>query len=156
MTRSFVGCSGFGSPRSGFALEHVGGFGGVADRLNAYNIYLGDPGLITSDVERFRTRDGGRGPGRRRALSRRAAAGRAFGLRPRQTNDLAAARPVGAAREQGGSDYRPPLPTSSGNLRAGYPALGVSARRFADGGRDDRDARRSGQSAGPIKRGWVN
>jgi predicted Zn-dependent peptidase len=36
-----------------FALEHIGGFGGVADRLNAYNIYRGDPGLITSDVERF-------------------------------------------------------------------------------------------------------
>ena len=36
-----------------FALEHMGGFGGVADRLNAYNIYRGDPGLITSDVERF-------------------------------------------------------------------------------------------------------
>ena len=36
-----------------FALEHMGGFGGVADRLNAYNIYRGDPGLVTSDVERF-------------------------------------------------------------------------------------------------------
>ncbi len=36
-----------------FALEHVGGFGGVADRLNAYNVYLGDPGQITSDVQRF-------------------------------------------------------------------------------------------------------
>ena len=31
-----------------FALEHVGGFGGVADRLNAYNVYRGDPGQITS------------------------------------------------------------------------------------------------------------
>ncbi len=36
-----------------FALEHIGGFGGVADRLNAYNTYRGDPGQITSDVERF-------------------------------------------------------------------------------------------------------
>jgi zinc protease len=36
-----------------FALEHIGGFGGVADRLNAYNILRGDPGLITTDVERF-------------------------------------------------------------------------------------------------------
>ena len=34
-----------------FALEHVGGFGGVADRLNAYNVFRGDPSLITSDVE---------------------------------------------------------------------------------------------------------
>jgi zinc protease len=37
-----------------FALEHVGGFGGVADRLNAYNVFRGDPGLIGTDVRRFR------------------------------------------------------------------------------------------------------
>ena len=37
-----------------FALEHIGGFGGVADRLNAYNVFRGDPGLITTDLERFR------------------------------------------------------------------------------------------------------
>ena len=38
-----------------FALDNIGGFGGVADRLNAYNIHLGDPGRITSDFERYRT-----------------------------------------------------------------------------------------------------
>ncbi len=37
-----------------FALEHVGGFGGVADRLNAYNVYRGDPSLITTDLDRYR------------------------------------------------------------------------------------------------------
>ncbi len=36
-----------------YALEHIGGFGGVADRLNAYNVFRGDPGLIGSDVRRF-------------------------------------------------------------------------------------------------------
>ncbi len=36
-----------------YALENIGGFGGVADRLNAYNIYLGDPGRITTDFERY-------------------------------------------------------------------------------------------------------
>jgi predicted Zn-dependent peptidase len=36
-----------------FALEHMGGFGGVADRLNAYNIFQHDPGLITADLMRF-------------------------------------------------------------------------------------------------------
>ena len=36
-----------------FALEHIGGFGGIADRLNAYNVFLGDPGRIASDVRRF-------------------------------------------------------------------------------------------------------
>ena len=38
-----------------YALDNVGGFGGVADRLNAYNTYLGDPGRITTDLERYRT-----------------------------------------------------------------------------------------------------
>jgi len=37
-----------------YALDSIGGFGGVADRLNAYNIYLGDPGRITTDFERYR------------------------------------------------------------------------------------------------------
>ena len=36
-----------------YALDNVGGFGGVADRFNAYNTYLGDPGRITSDLERY-------------------------------------------------------------------------------------------------------
>ena len=38
-----------------YALDNVGGFGGVADRLNAYNIYLGDPGRITSDLDRYQS-----------------------------------------------------------------------------------------------------
>ncbi len=37
-----------------FALEHIGGFGGVADRLNAYHVFRGDPSLITTDLSRFR------------------------------------------------------------------------------------------------------
>ena len=37
-----------------FALEHIGGFGGVADRLNAYNVFRGDPALIGTDFRRFR------------------------------------------------------------------------------------------------------
>ena len=37
-----------------FALEHIGGFGGVADRLNAYQVFQGDPSLITTDLSRFR------------------------------------------------------------------------------------------------------
>ena len=36
-----------------YALENIGGFGGVADRLNAYNTYLGDPGRITTDFQRY-------------------------------------------------------------------------------------------------------
>jgi predicted Zn-dependent peptidase len=37
-----------------FAMEHMGGFGGIADRLNAYNVFRGDPALIATDVQRFR------------------------------------------------------------------------------------------------------
>ncbi|RUL87156.1 M16 family metallopeptidase [Tautonia sociabilis] len=36
-----------------YALESIGGFGGVADRLNAFNVFLGDPARITTDFDRF-------------------------------------------------------------------------------------------------------
>jgi zinc protease len=35
-------------------LETLGGFGGVADRLNQYNHYLGNPGYLEEDVARYR------------------------------------------------------------------------------------------------------
>jgi zinc protease len=35
-------------------LENLGGFGGVADRLNSYNHYLGDPGYLQKDIARYR------------------------------------------------------------------------------------------------------
>jgi zinc protease len=35
-------------------LESLGGFGGVADRLNTYNHYLGDPGYLARDLQRYR------------------------------------------------------------------------------------------------------
>ncbi|HET7207464.1 MAG TPA: pitrilysin family protein [Terriglobales bacterium] len=34
-------------------LERLGGFGGVADTLNQYNHYLGDPGFLPKDLERY-------------------------------------------------------------------------------------------------------
>jgi zinc protease len=34
-------------------LENLGGFGGVADRLNQYNHFLGDPGWLERDLERY-------------------------------------------------------------------------------------------------------
>ena len=36
-------------------LERIGGFGGKADILNQYNVYLGDPGKIEADLTRYRT-----------------------------------------------------------------------------------------------------
>ena len=35
-------------------LERLGGFGGVADKLNEYNHYVGDPGFLRKDLERYR------------------------------------------------------------------------------------------------------
>jgi zinc protease len=35
-------------------LETLGGFGGVADRLNAYNHYLGTPDYLEQDIQRYR------------------------------------------------------------------------------------------------------
>ncbi|HYJ47635.1 MAG TPA: pitrilysin family protein [Pyrinomonadaceae bacterium] len=34
-------------------LETLGGFGGVADRLNQYNHYLGDPDYLAKDLDRY-------------------------------------------------------------------------------------------------------
>jgi zinc protease len=41
---------------SGFvqALERVGGFGGIADRLNEYSVFTGDAGFAPRDLARFR------------------------------------------------------------------------------------------------------
>ncbi len=36
-----------------YALDNIGGFGGVADRLNAYNTYLKQPESFGHDLERF-------------------------------------------------------------------------------------------------------
>ncbi len=36
-------------------LERLGGFGGVADRLNEYNHYLGNPGYFAEDIHRYQS-----------------------------------------------------------------------------------------------------
>ena len=35
-------------------LQRLGGFGGIADTLNEYNQYTGDPGFLPKDIARFR------------------------------------------------------------------------------------------------------
>jgi zinc protease len=37
-----------------YRLQTVGGFGGKSDQLNAYNVFLGDPGYFDADLERYR------------------------------------------------------------------------------------------------------
>ena len=34
-------------------LQRLGGFGGVADQLNYYNQYTGDPGYLPKDLARY-------------------------------------------------------------------------------------------------------
>ncbi len=38
-------------------LQRMGGFGGVADRLNRYNVLAGDPGYLDRDMARYRDAD---------------------------------------------------------------------------------------------------
>jgi zinc protease len=38
-----------------FRLQTVGGFGGKSDQLNAYNMFLGDPGYFETDLARYRS-----------------------------------------------------------------------------------------------------
>ena len=38
-----------------FRLQTVGGFGGKSDQLNAYNVFLGNPGYFEKDLDRYRT-----------------------------------------------------------------------------------------------------
>jgi zinc protease len=37
-----------------YRLQTVGGFGGKSDQLNAYNVFLGDPGYFDRDLGRYR------------------------------------------------------------------------------------------------------
>jgi zinc protease len=43
-----------------YRLQTVGGFGGKSDQLNAYNVFVGEPGFFDRDLERYRsaTREG--------------------------------------------------------------------------------------------------
>ena len=38
-----------------FRLQTVGGFGGKSDQLNAYNVFLNDPGFFEQDLQRYRS-----------------------------------------------------------------------------------------------------
>lgn len=38
-------------------LERIGGFGGIADRLNSYNTFLGDPDYFQQDYDRYQNVD---------------------------------------------------------------------------------------------------
>lgn len=103
-----------------YALETVGGFGGVADRLNAYNVYLGDPGRITSDFQRYQavTADSVREAARRYTSGRPRVALTVDGRKPAKVSaplDRATPPPSGPS-----AAFRPPLPQVL-TLRCGIP-----------------------------------
>ena len=60
-----------------YRLQTVGGFGGKSDQLNAYNVFLGDPGFFERDLERYR-----------RVTPSRCSARRAQWLRPTRASSL--------------------------------------------------------------------
>ncbi len=41
-----------------YRLQNVGGFGGKSDQLNAYNVFVGEPGYFSSDLARYAGLDG--------------------------------------------------------------------------------------------------
>ncbi len=110
-----------------YALETLGGFGGVADRLNAYNVYLGDPGRVTSDFQRYQdvSADAIRDAARRYTIGHPRVSLQVLGRKPVTTAaplDRATPPPSGPA-----STFRPPLPETV-TLRCGIP-LWILPRR---------------------------
>ena len=131
----------------------MGGFGGVADRLNAYNIYRGDPGQVTSDVERFE---------RVTAEEIQTAARRYVGERPRVELSVcgrgkrATLPPLDRTVAPASAAARLPAANAAHDGARGWnSALGVSARGLADRDRIDRDAGERARS-GRARGGWVN
>ena len=117
-----------------FALEHIGGFGGVADRLNAYNVFRGDPGLITADLERFR---------RVSATDIASVAARYLDLKPRVTLSVLGRKPRTTQppldrrrrlRARRPSCFAPPPRDSQDRQR--HPGLGSSPARATHAGHD--------------------
>jgi zinc protease len=43
-----------------YRLQKIGDFGGKSDQLNAYNVFCGDPGYFTRDLERYWNTNGAR------------------------------------------------------------------------------------------------
>ena len=110
-----------------FALDNIGGFGGVADRLNAYNVYLGDPGRITSDFERYQQVS---------IEAIRAVAVRYLDERPRVTLDVVGRRAAtnGAVLDRSvrpasapAAPFRAPVPVQL-RLDSGLPLWVISRR----------------------------
>lgn len=112
-----------------YALETIGGFGGVADRLNAFNIYRGDPGRVTSDFERYQVveRDAIQAAARRFVIDRPRVCLMVEGRKPSP-----AVTPLDRSVRPGSlpaSIFRAPIPTTR-TLRNGRPLWIIPRRDF--------------------------
>ena len=109
-------------------LERLGGFGGVADRLNEYNHYLGNPGYFAEDVQRYQNGDDRLDP-RVRASATEAHRARRRLRNSRQAGSRARMFPLrrtlakGTKHRRGSGERRCPL------ARESAPEAGPGARR---------------------------
>jgi predicted Zn-dependent peptidase len=108
------------------ALESIGGFGGVADRLNAYNVYLSDPGRITTDFRRYEevTLEAVSDVARRYLADRPRVHLAVLSRKPPKTALIDRATPPVSAPAV---PYRPPAPQVL-ELRCGLPLWVISQR----------------------------
>ena len=68
------------SPTKIRGLQRLGGFGGVADMMDRYNQYLGDPGYLPKDIARYQAVTTGFGTGdRAKSIWQGSAGGRVCG-----------------------------------------------------------------------------
>ena len=111
-------------------LETLGGFGGVADRLNQYNHYLGTPDYLEKDLQRYRTAT--------------AQAVKDFAAKQLTANTRVVVHGVPGEQKLGPEIPTPPAPKVA-------PGTGVEARLRQGSGEADEPWRKDQPKAGPPK-----
>ncbi len=89
-------------------LQRLGGFGGIADRLNTYEHYLGDPGYLAKDLARYRATT--------------ADSVKAFAAKYLTTNSRVVVFGVPGEKKLGPEVPKPPAPTAGSETAEGVNA----------------------------------
>jgi zinc protease len=89
-------------------LQRLGGFGGIADRLNTYEHYLGDPGYLAKDIARYRATT--------------AESVKAFAAKYLTTNSRVVVFGVPGEKKLAPEVPKPPAPTGDSQTAAGVNA----------------------------------
>ena len=105
-------------------LETLGGFSGLANRLNSYNHFLGDPGYLAKDIQRYRDVTPDVGEDLRRAAAR-AERARRGSRRARHAEP----RCAGSDAEAGGDDRQARAPSRSTPTKRGATSRPRPGRR---------------------------